>query len=202
MHVQWTLVVAGTYFVQTRAQFFLVAILAGTGLGAIQAASRTFMATLVPPGREGEFFGFYNLCGKSAAVLGPLMFGALSADGRLTYCNAGHNPPLVFGTGGVRRLEAGGPVVGLLEFAPYDQETVQLAKGDTVVIFSDGVSEALNSAGEEFGDDRLQAEVERGGSGAAAMALVERLVAGVKAFTKGAPQSDDITVMVIRYLGA
>jgi len=131
-----------------------------------------------------------------------LMFGALSADGRLTYCNAGHNPPLVFGTGGVRRLEAGGPVVGLLEFAPYDQETVQLAKGDTVVIFSDGVSEALNSAGEEFGDDRLQAEVERGGSGAAAMALVERLVAGVKAFTKGAPQSDDITVMVIRYLGA
>jgi UMF1 family MFS transporter len=79
MLVQWTLVVAGTYLVQTRAQFFLLAIVAGTGLGAIQAASRTFMATLVPPGREGEFFGFYNLCGKSAAILGPLVFGAVSA---------------------------------------------------------------------------------------------------------------------------
>jgi len=79
MLVQWVLVVTGTYFVQTRGQFYLLAVLAGTGLGAIQAASRTFMATLVPHGREGEFFGFYNLCGKSAAVLGPLVFGAVSA---------------------------------------------------------------------------------------------------------------------------
>jgi serine phosphatase RsbU (regulator of sigma subunit) len=130
-----------------------------------------------------------------------LMFGVLAADGKLTYCNAGHNPPLVIGPGGVRRLAAGGPVVGLLEFAPYDQETVQLTEGDVVVIFSDGVSEALNSAGEEYGEDRLQAEIERAGGGAAAMGVVERVVAGVKAFTKGAPQSDDITVMVIRYLG-
>jgi UMF1 family MFS transporter len=79
MLVQWALVVAGTYFVQTRGQFYLVAMLAGTGLGAIQAASRALMATLVPAGREGEFFGFYNLCGKSAAVLGPLVFGIVSA---------------------------------------------------------------------------------------------------------------------------
>jgi MFS transporter, UMF1 family len=79
MLVQWAVLVTAIYFVQTRGQFFLLAILAGTGLGAIQAASRTFMATLVPAGREGEFFGFYNLCGKSAAVLGPLVFGAVSA---------------------------------------------------------------------------------------------------------------------------
>src|SRR5262249_38338534 len=62
-----------------RTQFFLLAVVAGTGLGAIQAASRTFMSTLVPHGREGEFFGFYNLCGKSAAVLGPQVFGMVSA---------------------------------------------------------------------------------------------------------------------------
>jgi UMF1 family MFS transporter len=78
MLVQWVLLVTLIYFVQTRTQFFLLAIWAGTGLGAIQAASRTFMATLVPHGREGEFFGFYNLCGKSAAVLGPLVFGTVS----------------------------------------------------------------------------------------------------------------------------
>ena len=88
-----------------------------------------------------------------------LMFGIITADGQLTYCNAGHNPPLVFGKSGVRRLECGGPVVGLLEFAPYDQETISLVPGDTIVVFSDGVSEALNSAGEEFGDDRLIAVV-------------------------------------------
>jgi serine phosphatase RsbU (regulator of sigma subunit) len=131
-----------------------------------------------------------------------LMFGKVSADGRLTYCNAGHNPPMVVGRSGVvKRLETGGPVIGLLEFAPYDQETVQLAPGDTVVIFSDGVSEALDSAGEEFGDDRLLAAIDRPGE-TPALALVERVVAAVRTFTRGAPQSDDITVMVIRYLGA
>jgi sigma-B regulation protein RsbU (phosphoserine phosphatase) len=129
------------------------------------------------------------------------MFGAITADGRMTYCNAGHNPPLVVGKTGVKRLEAGGPVIGLLEFAPYDQETVTLVPGDTVVVFSDGVSEALNSASEEFGDPRLQAAVLDAGH-VGAQALVEHIIAAVRGFTRGAPQSDDITVMVIRYLGA
>ncbi|MEO6222118.1 MAG: SpoIIE family protein phosphatase, partial [Vicinamibacterales bacterium] len=74
-----------------------------------------------------------------------LMFGILGADGSLTYTNAGHNPPFVVGPSGVRRLEEGGPVVGLLEFAPYSQETIKLVSGDTIVIFSDGVSEAMNA---------------------------------------------------------
>jgi UMF1 family MFS transporter len=76
--VQWTLVTVASYFVATKGQFWIVAILAGTGLGAIQAASRTFMATLVPPGREAEFFGFYSLVGKTGAIFGPLVFGAVS----------------------------------------------------------------------------------------------------------------------------
>jgi len=75
MLVQWSLVVSAAYFVTTQNQFFVVAVLAGTGMGAIQAASRAFMSTLVPQGREADFFGFYSLCGKSAAVMGPLIFG-------------------------------------------------------------------------------------------------------------------------------
>jgi sigma-B regulation protein RsbU (phosphoserine phosphatase) len=130
-----------------------------------------------------------------------LMFGIVSADGQLTYCNAGHNPPLVIGTRGLRHLEAGGPVVGLLEFAPYGQETIRLESGDTIIIFSDGVSEALNSAGEEFGDARLQSVAQSVGQ-ASAQTIVDRIVSDVRAFTRGAAQSDDITVMVIRYLGA
>ena len=79
MLVQWSLVVTAVYFVKTQTQFFVLAAIAGTGLGAIQAAARAFYATLVPAGREAEFFGFYALCGKSAAILGPLAFGTLSA---------------------------------------------------------------------------------------------------------------------------
>lgn len=75
----WINVVIAAYFVESRLMFFLLAALAGTGLGAIQAASRALMARMIPHGREGEFFGFYSLCGKSASVLGPLVFGMVSA---------------------------------------------------------------------------------------------------------------------------
>jgi UMF1 family MFS transporter len=76
---QWIVVVSLIYFVTSKTLFFIVAGLAGTGLGAIQAASRAFMSSLIPKGREGEFFGFYSLCGKSSAVLGPLVFGGIAA---------------------------------------------------------------------------------------------------------------------------
>jgi UMF1 family MFS transporter len=72
--VQWCLVVVAAFFVQTKTQFFVVAILAGTGLGAIQAASRAFMASFIPKGQAAELFGFYSLCGKTAAILGPQVF--------------------------------------------------------------------------------------------------------------------------------
>jgi UMF1 family MFS transporter len=76
--VQWALVTVLAFFVQTKWHFWVVAVLAGTGLGAVQAASRTFMATLVPREREAEFFGFYALVGKTGAVLGPVVFGLVS----------------------------------------------------------------------------------------------------------------------------
>src|SRR5438045_3024939 len=76
--VQWALVTVASFFVVTKGQFWVVAVLAGTGLGAIQAASRTFMATLVPPGRGAEVFGFYSLVGKAGAIFGPLVFGGVS----------------------------------------------------------------------------------------------------------------------------
>jgi UMF1 family MFS transporter len=74
----WIAVSAGAYLAQTKATFFGVAVIAGLGLGPIQAASRALMASLIPPGKEAELFGFYAFCGKSSAVLGPLVFGAAS----------------------------------------------------------------------------------------------------------------------------
>lgn len=129
-----------------------------------------------------------------------IILGSVAQDGTLTYCNGGHNPPFVIGAGGVRRLEAGGPVIGLLELASFDQETLNLSPGDVVVSFSDGVSEAMSESGEEFGDDRLL-EVAQAGVALPVEEQVERIVAAVRQFTLGAPQSDDITVMVVRYLG-
>ena len=129
-----------------------------------------------------------------------LMFGILGADGTLIYTNAGHNPPFVVGPGGVRRLEEGGPVVGLLEFAPYSQDTVKLVPGDTIVIFSDGVSEAMNAEGDELGDDRLLAAIQAA-TATTAEGLVAHIFAAVSEFTRGTAQGDDITAMVIRYRG-
>jgi UMF1 family MFS transporter len=75
---QWTAIVVAAYFIETQTQFWVLAVVAGTGLGAVQAASRTFLASLCPEGMEAELFGFYSLCGKSAAIMGPLVFGGIS----------------------------------------------------------------------------------------------------------------------------
>jgi serine phosphatase RsbU (regulator of sigma subunit)/pSer/pThr/pTyr-binding forkhead associated (FHA) protein len=127
-----------------------------------------------------------------------LMYGSLEPDGRLTYCNAGHNPPLVVGAGGVRRLEVGGPIVGLFEAAVYQEETVVLAPGDWLIVFSDGVSEAMSVTGEEYGEERILAVTQKQTSVAPAD-LLQSIFADVRAFTKGAAQSDDITALVLRY---
>jgi phosphoserine phosphatase RsbU/P len=79
----------------------------------------------------------------------------LSDDGRLTYCNAGHNPPFLVGQSGLRRLERGGLIVGAFTDATFEEETLQLDAGDTLVVFSDGVTEALNTDWDEFGQEQL-----------------------------------------------
>jgi sigma-B regulation protein RsbU (phosphoserine phosphatase) len=127
-----------------------------------------------------------------------LMYGALQADGHLTYCNAGHNPPLIVGREGFRRLEAGGPIVGLFESASYEEETVQLSAGDWLIIFSDGISEALSATGEEYGEARILSCV-TANTGVEPQRMLEALFSDVREFSKGAPQSDDITAMVLRY---
>ena len=76
--VLWTVIVTAAYFVDQKSTFFVIAFLAGTGLGAVQSASRALMASLVPEGKEGEMFGFYALCGKSSSVVGPLVLGGIS----------------------------------------------------------------------------------------------------------------------------
>ncbi len=127
-----------------------------------------------------------------------IFYALLTENGRLTYCNAGHNPPLLFEHGGVRTLEVGGPIVGLFAGAAFKEETLQLAPRDRLVIFSDGVSEATNVAGEEYGEPRI-VQALKGTEAEEPAEVLARLLASVREYTSGAPQSDDITAMVLRY---
>jgi len=76
--ILWTVIVVLAYFIHSKMLFFILVFLAGTGLGAVQAASRSLMAALIPKGKEAEMFGFYAFCGKSSSVLGPFVFGTIS----------------------------------------------------------------------------------------------------------------------------
>ena len=131
-----------------------------------------------------------------------LMYGVLDPDGRMVYCNAGHNPPLVIspsrGAAGVRRLERGGPIVGLFEAASYEEETVRLTDGDWLIVFSDGISEAMSAEGDEYGEARIIECIQRNAT-LDPSKLLEALFSDVREFARGAAQSDDITAMVLRY---
>jgi sigma-B regulation protein RsbU (phosphoserine phosphatase) len=127
-----------------------------------------------------------------------VMYGVLAPDGKLTYCNAGHNPPILVGRNGVRRLETGGLILGLFPHATYEEETLQLEDGDTLVVFSDGVTEALNAGGDEFGEERLLPCIDEH-CGCATDVLLDRILSTVRTFAASAAQNDDVTALVLRY---
>jgi serine phosphatase RsbU (regulator of sigma subunit) len=126
-------------------------------------------------------------------------FGILDPKtGHLAYANAGHNPPMIVrASGQVEVLPGGGPVLGIVPVAPYAQEKARLGPGDLLVIYSDGVTEATNTAEEEYGEERL-AEVLRSRRDEPAAAIVDAVTDSLQQFTSGAPQADDITLVVAK----
>lgn len=129
------------------------------------------------------------------------VYATLSSGGILTYCNAGHNPPFLIGKHGVHRLETGGLVVGAFAQARFDEQAVQLSSGDMLVVYSDGLTEARNYNEEEFGEEGLLNCVSANHN-LAPSELLECLLGDVHKFSAGTPQSDDRTVLVLRYSGA
>lgn len=120
----------------------------------------------------------------------------------LTYVNAGHNPPMLFPKGDVtekvRLLEAGGLILGMLKNMPYEQETIALHAGDLLILFTDGVSEAMNENDEEFEEFRIE-ETVRKHIDKPVEQLMYCLEEDVKKFSGTAPQSDDITMLTMRF---
>ena len=118
---------------------------------------------------------------------------------RLVYVNGGHNPPMVFRSREVLRLEDGGPVVGLFKPARYVQASLELASGDVLVLFTDGISEAMNAADEEWDEERLRESV-RACRYRPAAEMIDCIMRDADAFVAGAPQHDDMTIMVVKVL--
>ena len=128
-------------------------------------------------------------------------FSVLNAvTGELAYANAGHNPPiLVRANGDAEMLEGGGPVLGVLSIAPYSEMHAQLDHGDMLVLYSDGVTEANNPAYEEFDEERF-IEVLKTHRTLPAAEIVQAVIQAVTGFAAGAPQADDITLLVAKRL--
>jgi sigma-B regulation protein RsbU (phosphoserine phosphatase) len=116
----------------------------------------------------------------------------------LTYINAGHNAPVLRrSSGAIERLTNGGVPLGILADAPYESGTVALQPGDWLVIFTDGVVEALNARGEEYEEPRLL-NVLQNGLAATPEELLRRLMVDLDAFVGTTPQHDDVTCMLVK----
>lgn len=128
-----------------------------------------------------------------------LFYGVLDAGThRLAYANAGHNYPLLLKPGiEPSRLDLGGLVLGCLEEFTYTEGVVELAAGDTLLIYSDGITESLNADEDEFGEERLASFLMAGGAETAAK-LINRIVAAVRAHAGELSQRDDMTLLIIK----
>lgn len=129
------------------------------------------------------FYGEFDLVGKS-----------------FTYVNAGHNLPYLFrADGSIRRLETGVLLLGMLPDMPYASETIPMQKEDLLLLFTDGVTEAKSASDEDFEEKRLEA-VARSVLHLPLQELLTALVDAVRRHSTGMPQSDDITMMAVRWL--
>ena len=129
------------------------------------------------------------------AILDPV-------NGRLHYANAGHNPPRVLGATPCQRALGGadGIALGVVEDFIFDDRETLLAPGETLVLFTDGVTEADRADGTLFGDDRLS-DALIAGAGSEPAVLVGHIVAAVNGFAEGCPQADDITLLCLAFVG-
>jgi len=128
-----------------------------------------------------------------------VFYGILDpADGTLTFCNAGHNPPCLARADGqpIEMLTNTGMALGVIEGVPLDNGQVSLAAGDRLVLYSDGLTEAHNSAMEQFGSKRL-AEYLAQAAGERVQELHDGIHSRVREFVKDAPRFDDLTLMVV-----
>jgi sigma-B regulation protein RsbU (phosphoserine phosphatase) len=190
---------------------FAVGDVSGKGIAAsltmasLQASLRT--QAMQPSGGPAQVVSLMNKLVYDASApnrYATFFYGQYDSRSRmLTYVNAGHNAPVIWRTTAqtteIVRLTEGGVVLGLFPEACYQEGCAQLQPGDMLVAFTDGISEAMDGKDEEFGEDRLIQAI-RGCRGIASREAIWHLLEAVDAFTAGAAQHDDMTLVVLRVM--
>jgi sigma-B regulation protein RsbU (phosphoserine phosphatase) len=185
---------------------FIIADVSGKGLGAALLSSMlqgTFSALALghEPARMFSHANQFVVDRTEVGRYATLFFGTLDALGRLQYINAGHLPPLLARSGGVELIfKADSLPLGLFPNAEFGPRFHRLDPGDTLVLYTDGITEAMDAEGNQFGIDRLQ-EVVMHNSKASVKALQGAILEAVDEFACGAHQADDITIFILRYMG-
>lgn len=203
--------VGGDYYdvtqVDPRCWSIVVADVSGKGVSSALLASllqgALITATGVPEAlsRRVARLNQFLLDRTGGEKYATLFYSLLHDDGVFSYVNAAQCPPMVVRANGERiELEATGMPVGLMEGAEFTVDSLHLAPGDHVVIYSDGVTEAQNQTREFFGKKRLR-DILNAHAGESCSAIHDAIQEGVATFTEGAPQSDDITVVVLEFRG-
>lgn len=191
---------------QGECLWFLIADVAGKGVGAalFMAVTKTlFRAAIQPDATPSQVISRMNreLCRDNERCLFVTAFlGRLDLQtGELRYSNAGHNRPYRLGRdGSLQPVSEGGMALAISEGESYTEGRLQLSPGEGLYLYTDGVTEALDKGEAEFSLARLEAQLRAAGA-AKAHDIVEGTVAAVRAFVGEAPQSDDLTVLVLRY---
>jgi sigma-B regulation protein RsbU (phosphoserine phosphatase) len=196
------------HFLEDGKLTFVVGDVSGKGVAAalfMARAKTTFQSVAARERDLGKVLSAVNqnLCSANDQGMFVTLFaGVLSlSSGELEYACAGHDPPVFLpGPGGAPRLLEvdGGPVLGLLDVADYRAQRTTLAPDDALVITTDGVSEALDQNGDFFTTEKLVETLSKNPH-ASTGEIADGVLAAVKSFAGEAPQSDDITVMAVRY---
>jgi sigma-B regulation protein RsbU (phosphoserine phosphatase) len=186
---------------------FLIADVSGKGLGAALLSTMlqgalSAMTIGVDPARLMEHLNCFLCEHAEVERYATMFFGVLDSSGHLEFINAGHPPPLILRRGEIVEpfLETSFPV-GLIPAAEYAVSAVTLEPGDTLVLFSDGVTEAMDPDEEMFGRAGLLESL-KGQQEAPLDQLQKTILDSVDTFTRGASQADDITLLLVRYRAA
>lgn len=184
--------------------FFLFGDVSGKGVAAsllmshLHAIFRSLAGTGMPLAALVERANRLFCEGTMSLHYATLVWGRLDGDGRVEICNAGHCPPLLIGKTDVTCIDATGLPVGLFYTGAYETRKEQMHPGDTLLLYTDGLTETHSSTEEEYGDSRLSSLVAHKGRSLPPNALIDACLADVAAFRGNAPRTDDLTVMVIR----
>jgi sigma-B regulation protein RsbU (phosphoserine phosphatase) len=180
-----------------------IADIAGKGLPAallmsnLQAAVRAFAQDAVSPASINNSINRLLCRNMASGRFATFCYARIEpAAGRIVYSNAGHNPPLLIrSSGDVEKLGDGGMVLGIFPDNQYEQAEVPLTPGDRLLFYTDGITEARNPEGDEYGEDRL-AEAALAVRSGSAEAIKDAVLAHVNAFTSGKFE-DDATLIVV-----